>query len=217
MTLNLGQKIAPPRFILFTALFVGGLFVAIPQYGLGLGWGRGIMTAFDVAAAVFLIAISTLLRKGEAAQMRKAAQANDANRAGLLVLTGVTMVVILISVAKELQGKADTFAIALVIATLVLAWLFSNTIYALHYAHLFYSDGDGKDAGGVDFPKCDEPDYWDFLYFSFTLGMTFQTSDVEISSRAVRRVVLGQCLAAFVFNIGVLAFTINVLGSSSGS
>lgn len=215
MTLNLGQKIAPPRFILFTVLFVIGLFVAIPP----LGWGRGTMAAFDVAAAVFLIAVSTLLRKGEAAQMRKAAEANDANRAGLLILTGVTMIVILTSVAKEMQGKPDLISITFVIATLVLAWLFSNTVYALHYAHLFYSDcdGDGKDAGGVDFPKCDEPDYWDFLYFSFTLGMTFQTSDVEISSRAVRRVVLGQCLAAFVFNIGVLAFTINVLGSSSGS
>ena len=215
MTLNLGQKIAPPRFILFTVLFVGGLFVAIPP----LGWGRGTMAAFDGAAAVFLIAVSTLLRKGEAAQMRKAAEANDANRAGLLVLTGVTMLVILTSVVKEMQEKSDALAIALVIVTLVLAWLFSNSIYALHYAHLFYSDcdGDGKDAGGVDFPKCPEPDYWDFLYFSFTLGMTFQTSDVEISSRKVRRVVLGHCLAAFVFNIGVLAFTINVLGSSSGS
>ena len=215
MQLNLGQKIAPPRFILFILLFAGGLFVAIPP----LGWGRGTMAAFDVAALAFLLVISTLLRKGEANQMRKAAEANDANRAGLLVLTGITMLVILTSVAKEMQSKASPAAIALVIATLILAWLFSNTVYALHYAHLFYSDcdDDGKDAGGVDFPKCDEPDYWDFLYFSFTLGMTFQTSDVEITSRRIRRVVLGQCLAAFIFNIGVLAFTINVLGSSSGS
>ena len=214
MKLNLGQKIAPPRFIAFTVIFVVGLFVAIPP----LGWGRGAMVAFDVAALVFLLAISTLLKKGEADKMRQAAEQNDANRAGLLVLTGTTMLVILTAVAKEMQGKSDALAIALVIATLVLAWLFSNTIYALHYAHLFYSDcdGDGKDHGGIEFPKCDEPDYWDFLYFSFTLGMTFQTSDVDITSRGVRRVVLGQCLAAFVFNIGVLAFTINVLGSSSG-
>ncbi|MFA6124580.1 MAG: DUF1345 domain-containing protein [Sphingomonas sp.] len=213
MTLNLGKRIAPPRFILFTILFVGGLFVAIPTFG----WGRGTMGAFDVAAAVFLVAISTLLRKGKADQMRQAATANDANRAGLLVLTGLTMVVILTSVAKEMQEKANLVATVLVIATLVLAWLFSNSVYALHYAHLFYSDcdDDGKDAGGLEFPNCAEPDYWDFLYFSFTLGMTFQTSDVEISSRQIRRVTLGHCLAAFVFNIGVLAFTINVLGSSS--
>ncbi len=215
MKLNLGQKIAPPRFIVFMVLFVAGLFLAIPP----LGWGRGTMVAFDVAAIVFLLAIATLLTNNEAAKMRQAAERNDANRAGLLVLTGTTMLVILTSVAKELQGKSDALAIVLIIATLVLAWLFSNIVYALHYAHLFYSDcdGDGRDAGGLDFPECAEPDYWDFLYFSFTLGMTFQTSDVDITSRRVRRVVLGQSLAAFVFNIGVLAFTINVLGSSSGS
>ena len=114
----------------------------------------------------------------------------------------------------ELKGKNDTVALVLVLATLVIAWLFSNVIYALHYAHMFYSrddDGEGDEAG-ICFPKTKEPDYWDFVYFSFTLGMTFQTSDVDISSQAVRRVVIGQCLAAFVFNLGVLAFTINVLG-----
>ena len=124
------------------------------------------------------------------------------------------MMVILVAVAKELQGKPQPSIVALVVGTLALAWLFSNTIYALHYAHLYYADADDDQADdkGLDFPKCDEPDYWDFLYFSFTLGMTFQTSDVEISSRRVRRVVLGHTMAAFVFNIGVLAFTINVLG-----
>lgn len=215
MKLNLGQKIAPPRFIAFAVLFAVGMFVAIPP----LGWGRGTMVAFDIAALLFLLLMTTLLTKGEADKMRQAAERNDANRAGLLVITGITMLVILTSVAKEMQAKSDALGIVLVIVTLVLAWLFSNTIYALHYAHLFYSDcdDDGKDAGGLEFPNCAEPDYWDFLYFSFTLGMTFQTSDVEISSRRMRRVSLGQCLAAFVFNIGVLAFTINVLGSSSGS
>ncbi|MET3824478.1 putative membrane protein [Sphingomonas sp. PvP055] len=214
MALDIGNTVAPPRFILFTLLFVAGVFVAIPP----LGWGRGTMVAFDVAGTVFLITIATLLRRGEAGQMRRQASANDANRAGLLVLTGLTMLVILTAVFKETQGKTNLVGTLLIIGTLVIAWLFSNTVYAMHYAHLFYSDcdEDGKDRGGIDFPKCDEPDYWDFLYFSFTLGMTFQTSDVEISSRRVRRTVLGHSLAAFLFNIGVLAFTINVLGSSSG-
>ncbi len=212
MAMNLGKRIAPPRFVLFMAVFAIGLFVAIPR----LDWGRGTMAAFDAAAAVFLIAILPLLRKGDAKSMRRSAQDNDANRTGLLVITGVTMVVILVSVAKELQAKDqhDMWSIALVIATLILSWLFSNIIYALHYAHLFYSDcdGDGKDRGGLDIPDCPEPDYWDFIYFSFTLGMTFQTSDIDISSRTMRLVSLGQCLAAFVFNLGILAFTINTIG-----
>lgn len=212
MALSLGKTIAPPRFLLFLAVFATGLAAGIPTLGLG----RGTMAAFDAGAVVFLIALTTLLKRGEAEQMRRAAAANDANRAVLLGFSGVVLAVILVAVAKELQGKNDVLAIVLAVTTLVLAWLFANTIYALHYAHLYYladpdDDKDG-DAGGIDFPNCDEPDYWDFLYFSYTLGMTFQTSDVDITSRHIRKVVTGQCLAAFVFNLGVLAFTINVLG-----
>ncbi|KQU47283.1 hypothetical protein ASG67_13485 [Sphingomonas sp. Leaf339] len=208
---RLGQRVAPPRFVLFVVIFLAALAGCIPW----LGRGRGIMAAFDIGATVFLISVATLLGHGEAARMRAAARLNDANRAVLLGFTGVTMIVILVAVAGELKGRNDTLSIILVVTTLVLAWLFSNTIYALHYAHLYYSEGDnGKDEGGLGFPGDDTPDYWDFAYFSFTLGMTFQTSDVEISNSRIRRVVLGQSMAAFVFNIGVLAFTINVLGGA---
>jgi uncharacterized membrane protein len=103
--------------------------------------------------------------------------------------------------------------LALLIGTLATAWIFSNLIYALHYAHLFYSDENGGDAGGIEFPKTPEPDYWDFIYFAFCLGMTFQTSDTDITSGLVRRVVTLHSLEAFVFNLGVIAFSINVLGS----
>ena len=100
------------------------------------------------------------------------------------------------------------------LATLVLAWLFANSVYALHYAHVYYfgSGEAGEPPGGIDFPGTRSPDYSDFAYFAFTLGMTFQTSDVAISEPSVRRLVLVQCLASFVFNIGVIAFTINALG-----
>ena len=208
---GLGRRIAPPRFVLFACVFAIGLVVLIPRLGLG----RGTMAAFDIAAILFLATVATLFGNATAERMRRYADENDANRAVLLAFSGTILIVVLVAVAKELQGKTDLVAILISVATLVLAWLFSNMVYTLHYAHLFYSDGeDGKDAGGLDFPSCAEPDYWDFAYFAFTLGMTFQTSDVEITSRRVRKVALGQCMAAFVFNIGVLAFTINVLGSS---
>lgn len=206
---GIGSRVAPPRFALFALLFVGGLAGFVPM----VGPGRGIMAAFDVAAAVFLLSLASLFRHGNAERMRRTARDNDANRVALLAITAATMIVILVAVAGELKGRNDTFAVVLVIATLVLAWLFSNMVYALHYAHLFYLQADeGGDAGGLAFPDCSQPDYWDFLYFSATLGMTFQTSDVSITTRRIRRVVLGQSLAAFVFNLGVLAFTINVLG-----
>lgn len=208
MALNLGKRIAPPRFIAFAAIFIVGLVVAIPAQG----WARGAMIAFDIAATIFLLLIASVLRAGEADQMRAAAARNDANRAGLLILTVVTSIVIMVAVVTEKMQQATPFTIALVLTSLGLAWIFSNTIYALHYAHLFYGQNGGEDHGGINFPDCDNPDYWDFVYFSFTLGMTFQTSDVDITSRRVRRIVTGHCLAAFVFNLGVLAFTINSIG-----
>ena len=211
--LNLGRRIAPPRFIAFIAIFAIAL-VALPG---PLGLGRGTMLSFDIAAIVFLVSLVPLLRDDDADRMRDRAKTNDANRTTLLGLTFVTMLVILVSVANELHAKNDHASIFIIIATLVLAWLFTNIVYTLHYAHMYYGDedADGEDNGGLDFPHCTTPDYWDFAYYSFTLGMTFQTSDVDVTNRRMRRVSLGQCMLAFVFNIGVLAFTINVLGGSS--
>lgn len=209
--LGIGNRVAPLRFIAFAALAIIGGGVA----SLWLGWRHGMMAGFDLGALVFLLSCIPLL-DNEAAEMRAAAKQNDANRAALLAITGGVMGVILVAVASEFLQKqaAQPASIALIIATLILAWLFSNVVYALHYAHMFYSSGaDGKDDGGLDFPGTDEPDYWDFLYFSVCLGMTFQTSDVEMTNGLFRRISTFHCLAAFVFNLGVLAFSINILGS----
>lgn len=203
-------RIFPWRYGLFLLL----LTLAVPL-ALHLPWHAAAMAGFDGAATVFLLACLPMLRM-EAGTMRRAAVANDANRGLMLLLTGIVAIVILIAVgvAVTQHGTAAPSRIALVLGTLAIAWLFTNTIYALHYAHIFYlADQAGRDRGGLDFPERDEPDYWDFLYFAFTLGMTFQTSDVSITAPAVRKVVLAHCIAAFVFNLGVIAFTINVIGN----
>ena len=206
-----GRHVAPARFVAFVAMMVAG--VAGAKLGLHVSTGRALLIGFDAAAAAFLLSLYPLL-DDDTGEMRERAEANDANRAGLLAITALVLVVILVAVANELAGKPSPAAIALVIATLTLSWLFSNVVYALHYAHVFYRDADGdeQDDGGLAFPNCEEPGYKDFLYFSFTLGMTFQTSDVSMTSARMRWIALGQTMAAFVFNIGVLAFTINVLG-----
>ena len=206
---GLGRRLAPPRFVLFVLVFAGALALAVPH----MGKGRGVMAAFDIAAFIFLVSLMPLFRHDTPAQMRRSSRSNDANRALLLAVTGAVTLAILVAVESELKGNESGAGKLLVIGTLVLAWLFSNMVYALHYAHLFYMPAKaGGDSKGIDFPGTSAPDYWDFLYFSYTLGMTFQTSDVSIKARRVRRVAIGQCLAAFVFNLGVLAFTINVLG-----
>jgi uncharacterized membrane protein len=207
----IGNRLAPARFILFAALLIAATPAAILLSG---DWLSGIMIGFDAAALAFLASCVPLLKVGDSRAMREDARANDANRAMLLVITGIVMLVILATVAAVVVGGDAVRGIkALVIATLLLAWLFSNSIYALHYAHLAYLRPEG--CAGIDFPGTAQPVYADFLYFAFTLGMTFQTSDVAIGDAAIRRTVTFHCLAAFIFNIGVLAFTINVLGGRS--
>ncbi|HEX2746423.1 MAG TPA: DUF1345 domain-containing protein [Verrucomicrobiales bacterium] len=205
-----GRKIAPARFLLF-----GGTFIVISSItGVLLpDWRSALLIGFDTAALVFL-ALALPLLKHDARTMRHSAQVNDANRAALLAITILISVVILFAIGTLIAGREALHwkRLALIVGTLALTWFFANTVYALHYAHLYYLPGDSGDRGGLDFPNTTEPDYWDFLYFSFTLGMTFQTSDVTINGAHIRKVVLGHSMAAFLFNMGVLAFTVNALG-----
>ena len=208
---TIGNMIAPSRFLVFMGvLFVGGIVGGELLHS----WALGAMAGFCVAAFVFLASCISLLGTHEAAVIREHAAQNDANRIGLLVITAIVMAVLLIAIAAEAVGKTpEPFTKGLIIITLALAWLFSNTVYALHYAHLAYIKPD-IGCMGFEFPRTKNPVYWDFVYFSFACGMAFATSDVEITETHVRKTVTFHCLAAFAFNIGVLAFTINLLASS---
>jgi uncharacterized membrane protein len=207
---TIGNMIAPPRFLAFMAAMLVAFPVAAHAFD---RWALGAMAAFDFASILFLLSCLSLLGTREAAAIREHAEQNDANRHVLLAITGIVMAVLLTAIAAEAVGhNPQPFTKGLIIGTLALAWLFSNTVYALHYAHLAYMTPDDG-CTGFQFPGTKQPDYWDFVYFAFTCGMAFATSDVEITNQHVRRVVTVHCLAAFAFNIGVLAFTINVLGS----
>lgn len=207
---TIGNHLAPPRFILFIALLGAGW-----AGGIGLlGLEQGAMIGFDLAALGFLISCVPLFHD-EAERMRQAARDNDANRLLLLGISIILSLVVLVAVARQLRGQNSLgpLDIALIIGTLVLTWTFANAVYALHYAHLFYTRADGgKDMAGLDFPgDRREPDFADFTYFAFTLGVALQTSDVVVTSPHIRVVVIIHCVAAFFFNLGVLALTINIL------
>jgi uncharacterized membrane protein len=207
---GIGNVIAPPRFLAFMAAMIIAFPVASHAFH---RWALGAMAAFDVAAILFLISCLPLLGTREARVIRDHAEQNDANRHILLAITGVVMAVLLTAIAAEAVGhNPQPFTKGLIIGTLVLAWLFSNTVYALHYAHLAYLKP-AVGCVGLEFPRTTHPVYWDFVYFAFTCGMAFATSDVQITETHMRKTVTIHCLAAFGFNIGVLAFTINVLGS----
>lgn len=208
---RIGNRVAPPRFLAFLATLVIACAAGIAL----LGVERGLLGGFDAAAILFLVSCWPLLRLG-AEELRRTAQENDANRWLLLAISFLLTLIIFTVIGAQLADRTTLTGAdkLLVVATLVLIWTFGNAVYALHYAHLFYSrDDGGKDAAGLDFPGAAEPDMPDFVYFAFTLGVAVQTSDVKVTSPHVRRVVIAHCIAGFFFNIGVLALTINVLGS----
>ena len=208
--LSIGNRIAPPRFLAFLAMLLIGFPVAT---SLLHRWPLAAMSAFDVAAFLFLLSCLPLLGTKEARVIRDHAKANDANRVLLLGLTGIVIGVMLTAISAEAVGhNPQPLTKALIIVTLALAWLFANTVYAFHYAHMVYNKPD-VGCVGLEFPRTPHPVYWDFVYFSFTCGMAFATSDVAVTSSQVRKTVTFHCLAAFAFNIGVLAFTINLLAS----
>jgi uncharacterized membrane protein len=204
------------KFVIFVAILIVGAAAAtvammrLAQDPLPDAGFKGFMLGFDLAALWFLLMSAHLLRVDDPAVIREHAASDDANRTTLLLITVAISAVILGTVAMETIGGDVPGAKTklLIIGTLAIAWLFANVIFTLHYAHLYYGPPDG----GLRFPEERTPGYADFVYFSFTLGMTFQTSDVDITDKRVRNVATLHCLAAFVFNLGILAFTINVLG-----
>jgi|SRR5690348_12692072 uncharacterized membrane protein len=209
---TIGNSIAPWRFIMFVAV----LLIAVVPLMRWLGsWWLGWIAAFDIAAVLFLASCSTILDISDPAEIERIARLNDANRTELLGITGIVMVVLLIAVAAEtVGGHPEPLTKWLIVVTLIVAWLFTNTVYALHYAHMAYV-APPAGCAGFHFPGTPEPVYWDFVYFAFTCGMAFATSDVEVTDVRVRKVVAFHCLAAFAFNIGVLAFTVNLLASGA--
>ncbi|WP_028968746.1 DUF1345 domain-containing protein [Sphingomonas sp. URHD0057] len=209
---TIGNKIAPWRFLVFVGIMAAGVPIASRQMG---NLALGLMTGFDIAALVFLILCAPVLGTKQAAVVHRHAKENDANRTGLIVITLIVMAVLLAAIGAEtMVNRPEPLTKAIVISSLFLAWLFSNLVYAFHYAHMAYRDGPHATCSGLNFPGKEDPVYWDFIYFAFTLGMTFQTSDVTISDPHIRKFVTLHAFGAFVFNIGVLAFTINVIGSS---
>ena len=206
-----------PRLAVSSALGII-LYFLLPA---AIGESTRLLASFDLAATGFLAAIWIMMARATTADMRRRAQAEDEGRYVVLALSAAVASAILLSIAFALHGIHDQAprdagaSVALAVVTILLAWFFMNTMFALHYAHVFYGDADGPadaEARGLAFPgRRADPDYWDFLYFSFTIGMTFQVSDVQIKSHRLRRTGLAHGVLAFFFNVVVLALTINIV------
>ena len=208
----------PLRYIRFWA-FLATLIIGTAGFATFLGVPRAMLLGFDLGALVFIASTLWMMRDDAPEKMRARAAANDADHHILLLIAGLIVVIIMVALWVELTGSGGRKGVAVGIsaATLLLAWLFSNILITLHYAHLYYSDDEnGDDCGGLEFPKEPMPDYGDFAYYAFVLGMTFQVSDVQITARGMRRLALFHGIAAFLFNIIVVALSVSLIGGLLG-
>lgn len=200
---------AHQRLVLCGLLFVA---VAAGLYLAGMSPSRAGLLGFDVAALVFLLVTGAAFGKATPESMRIRAQQVDVGRTGVLWSSVALSCLVMLALWTEMraaggaEGVADLIAAAV---SIVLSWLYMNMIFALHYAHGYYSHRNGMHKG-LDFPGKEDPDYWDFAYFALVLGMTFQVSDVQIVSRRLRRTALMHSVIAFFFNVFIIAISVNV-------
>ena len=187
------------------------------------GQAARMVFAWDIGSVTLLLMMATMLmRPGDDAAMARRAEAQQEGEWTVFAITLAGVVVsfaaltTVLSVAKDMpHGAERDLYVGVVAATLLLSWLVTHLVFALRYAHEYYGREDGvRDVdGGLDFPGGQPPDYWDFIYFSLVMGMTFQVSDVQITSRKLRRLATLHGLIGFLFNTVIVALTVNIAAS----
>jgi len=212
--------IGPNRRILLAtiigALVTWPLWAVLPfPYPLAIGWIVGV--------TFFLASTAVILSKATPDRMRARARKQDPLRPLLfsvvIAAAAVSFVALGFMLGKDSSGRIAIGVRILIAGFAVLAsWMLTHTIFALHYAHLYYGDNPlqkgEQDRGGLKFPEERAPDFWDFLYFSFVVGMTCQVSDVQVTSRHMRRMTLGHGVLAFLFNAVILALAVNFIAGA---
>ena len=170
------------------------------------------LVGWDLGVVLYLALTAAMMVRSPVSEIRKHSAAHDEGAFALMVLTVAAALASLgaifaeLAQADETQRGASSYLLA--IATVILSWAFIHTIFALHYAYDFY--GAGHRANGLKFPDDGKPDYWDFIYFSFVIGMTFQVSDVAVTNKWIRRSVVAHGALSFFFTTTVVALTVNM-------
>lgn len=211
-----------PRLI---GALLGGLIVYLLLPG-AMAVPVRFIIAWDLGIVLFLVLILVMMTRSDPQKLRFRAQLEDERAWAILALMVGAALASMLAIgfvlhqARDMHGWIATLYVSLAGLTILLSWLMAHTMFALHFAHAYYGDhrgiGSGDKtrpavAGGLAFPGEDSPDYWDFLYFSLVIGMTCQVSDVQVTSRRMRRLTLAHGLIAFLFNTVVLALCINLL------
>jgi uncharacterized membrane protein len=191
---------------------------------LPLAWPAPMRGALGWDFGVVLFLGLTLSAVGAATpeRLRKRASAQDSKMwiiLAIIVIAAAASLGALTFVMQKADGASASplsAKIAVASFTLAVSWILVHTTFAIRYAHYFYGDPEpkGRRRGGLAFPGVENPDFWDFVYYAFVVGMTCQVSDVQVTSRAMRRLTLAHGVLSFFFNTGVLALAVNILATA---
>ena len=207
-------RIVQIRPRLFISLGIGALVSVVLTVFTDWRTATRLLVGWDIYVGLYLALVAHLMSGAEIERIRARAAVEDEGQFAILMLTVVAALASLGAIFSELgigTGRRPAHVV-LAALTILLSWAFIHTIFALHYAHEFYDEDIG---GGLAFPGGEtEPDYWDFVYFSFVIGMTSQVSDVGVTHKEIRRTVAAHGVVSFVFNAALLALTVNIAASA---
>ncbi len=202
---------ARPRTFLAIALGIIGFFL-LPH---SLRPVTRLLAGWDIFVAIYVVLVYIMMLRSDVTTIRRIAALQDDGRFLIPLLTALGAFASLAAIVSELgEARHKPIELMFATATVALSWMAVHTAFALHYAHDYYR---GDKPGGLQFPsgdKDDHADYWDFVYFSFVIGMTAQVSDVGITDKTIRRTVTGHGIISFVFNTALLALMVNIAASA---
>lgn len=205
--------------VIHHARFYASVLVGLIVWALAESWSRSVhlLVAGDAFFGAYVASMAVLATRASSEELRRRARYEDE---GIVLIVLITLSAIALSIGSIFAlfaeaDRPDTLRLALAIGSVPLGWVTLHTIVAFHYAHLYYTSampgpGDRKDAGGLGFPGTDEPTGWDFLYYSFVVGMTAQVSDVQVLTTPLRRLTLAHGVVSFFYNTVILALAVNL-------
>ncbi|ENN6005869.1 DUF1345 domain-containing protein [Acinetobacter baumannii] len=212
---HLGRSVQNrPHF--FIALIFGVVVASLLAWLTSWKWSTILLASWNGSISLYLLHVWKLMRSADHSQMQQQAKKQDESKwvIMLIVLLAITMslVAILVQLSQLPSGHYEKLGhVALALLTIISAWLFMHTVFALHYAHDFYMAlSRNEENGGLDFPGTEHPTYPDFLYFSYIIGTSAQTADVSITNKHMRLLNLFHAVLSFDFNTTILAICINV-------
>ena len=177
------------------------------------------LLSYNLGTILYLVLAGRMMLSSSVHHMRWRARLQDEGRTAVLVGVVVASVISLVAIAAQLSIAKDSVGITKILhiglsaVTVLTSWSFTQTMFALHYAHTYYGPSSDSAEHGLDFPGTTTPDYLDFLYVACVIGTSGQTADVSFSSSAMRRIGLLHSVLSFFYNATMVALTINILAS----